>query len=54
MQFRFRHVNFNVLNLERSIQFYGEALELKEVRRIERDEFTIVYLGDGRSDFSLN
>lgn len=50
---RFLHVNFNVLDLTRSLDFYREALGLTEVRRIETDAFTIVYLGDGETDFLL-
>lgn len=53
MQFRFRHTNFNVLDLKRSMAFYEEVLGLKEVRRIENPDFTIVYMGDGVSDFQL-
>lgn len=45
--FKFAHNNINVLDLERSIKFYEEALGLKEVRRKETDSFTLVYLGDG-------
>lgn len=44
--FRFAHNNINVLDLKRSMEFYEEALGLKEVRRIENENFTIVYLGD--------
>ena len=33
MRFRFVHNNFNVLDLERSLAFYREALGLVEVRR---------------------
>ena len=49
MNFRFTHNNFNVIDLNRSLAFYAEALNLKEVRRIEPDDgsFIIVYLGDG-------
>lgn len=53
MQFTFKHTNFNVLDLKRSMAFYHEALGLTEIRRIEKDDFTIVYLGDGVSDFCL-
>ena len=50
---RFDHYNFNVMDLERSIRFYAEALGLKEVRRkvAEDKSFVLVYLGDGRTDF---
>ena len=50
---RFLHVNFNVLDLERSLVFYGKALGLSEVRRVETEAFTIVFLGDGESDALL-
>lgn len=53
--FKMLHQNFNVLDLEKSLAFYREALELKEVRRINAKDgsFIIVYLGDGVSDFQL-
>ena len=44
--FKFAHNNFNVLDLERSMKFYEEALGLKEVRRIDGEGFKIVFLGD--------
>ena len=52
---RFDHYNFNVMDLERSIRFYAEALVLKEVRRkvAEDKSFVLVYLGDGITDFTL-
>lgn len=55
MKYQFAHNNFNVTNLERSLEFYDEALSLKEVRRIVPDDksFIIVYLGDGRSGHLL-
>ena len=51
----FDHFNINVTNLERSIAFYQEALGLKEVRRKESTDgsYTLVYLGDGQTSFSL-
>ena len=51
----FNHFNFNVLNLERSLTFYQEALGLKPVGKIDaRDgSFHIVYLGDGKTEFRL-
>ena len=53
--FEFTHYNFNVLDLEKSMKFYEDALGLKEVSRIEPEDgsFIIVYLGDGRTKFSL-
>ncbi len=55
MDFKFNHYNYNVLDLEKSIKFYEEALGLKEVRRKEASDgsFVLVYMGDGKSDFSL-
>ena len=46
MKFRPVHENYNVRDLDRSIKFYGEALGLKETRRINAEDgsFTIVYL----------
>lgn len=44
--FRFAHNNINVLDLERSMKFYEEALDLKEVRRMALPHAILVYLGD--------
>lgn len=49
----FNHFNFNVLDLQRSMEFYEKALGLTEVKRKEREGFTLVYLGDGVTDFNL-
>jgi lactoylglutathione lyase len=51
MQFTFAHNSINVLNLERSLAFYREALQLTEVRRHEAPDgsFIIVFLGDGHT-----
>ena len=35
MKFSFAHFNFNVLDLERSLKFYKEALGLEPVRTKE-------------------
>ena len=46
MVFKFLHNNFNVLNLEKSLKFYEDALGLKEVRRKVAGDgsFILVYL----------
>ena len=46
---RFDHFNFNVKDLERSIEFYSKALNLKERKRMEASDgsYIIVYLTDG-------
>ena len=55
MKFTFAHNNFNVLDLERSLAFYAEALGLVETRRIEAADggFVLVYLGDGATPHKL-
>lgn len=53
MKMSFCHVNFNVLDLKKSMAFYEEALGLKEVKRIERENFIIVYMGDADTGFTL-
>ena len=53
MNFRFVHNNINVLNLEKSLHFYKNALNLVENRRWDNPDFTLVYLGDGRSSHQL-
>lgn len=51
--FKFIHNNINVIDLEKSMTFYQKALGLKEVRRKERENFTLVYLGDGQTGHQL-
>ena len=53
--FTFNHFNFNVQDLERSLKFYDEALGLKPVREkfAEDGSFHLVFLGDGKTDFTL-
>lgn len=55
MTFKFAHFNFNVVSLEKSLDFYEKNLGLKETHRIkaEDDSYIIVYLGDGVSGFEL-
>ncbi|KLU67668.1 MULTISPECIES: VOC family protein [Desulfosporosinus] len=55
MKFRFNHNNFNILDLEKSLKFYQEALGLVEVKRFEppSGDFILVYLGDGVTEHSL-
>ena len=51
MQFTFAHNNFNEPNLEKSLSFYREALQLTEARRKEIPDgiFIFVFLGYGRT-----
>ena len=55
MKFTFAHNNINVLNLDKSLAFYKEALGLKIVREHEAADksFKLVYLGDGVTPHSL-
>lgn len=53
--FAFNHVNFNVLDLDRSLRFYRDALGLTPVRTKDASDgsFRLVFLGDGKTDFQL-
>ena len=53
---QFNHFNFNVLDLDKSLAFYKEALGLEPVRVKDAaaGSFRLVYLGDGRTDFQLD
>jgi len=55
LNFSFAHFNFNVLDLEKSLKFYKEALGLEPVRRKDAQDgsFTLVYLGDKKTGFEL-
>ena len=51
--FTFNHFNFNVKDLEKSLKFYKEALSLEPVKINDQPDFTLVYLGDGKTGFRL-
>ena len=55
MKFTLDHFNINVLDLEKSLAFYDNALGLKEIRRKTADDgsFIIVFLGDGSQETKL-
>ena len=55
MNFKMDHNNLNVLDLQKSVAFYKEALGLKENRRKEAPEgsFILVFLGDGQTGHQL-
>lgn len=52
---QFNHFNFNVLDLDKSLKFYKDTLNLEPVREKEASDgsFKLVYLGDGTSNFTL-
>ena len=55
MQFKMVHNNFNVANLEKSLEFYAKAFDMHEVKRIAPADgsFIIVYLSDSSSAHRL-
>ena len=55
MTFSFAHNNFNVRDLQRSLDFYREALGLSEVRRkaAEDGSFQLSFLSDGHTPHQL-
>lgn len=55
MKFKFEHNNINVLDLEKSVKFYKEALGFEEVRRYNAPDgsFTLVFLKDAGSSHTL-
>lgn len=55
MKFKMIHQNFNVLDLEKSLDFYDKALGLKPVREKDASDgsFKLVYLANAETDFEL-
>ena len=55
MKFRMIHENYNVQDLNRSLDFYNKALGLTEKRRKEAPDgsYIIVYIGNDEADFEL-
>ena len=55
MKFRMYHENYNVLDLNRSLEFYKKALGLTEQRRKEASDgsYIIVFVGNEETDFQL-
>lgn len=53
--FKFNHFNFNVLDLDRSLKFYKDALGLEPVREKDAADgsYKIIFLGDGATAFRL-
>ena len=56
MSFQFAHYNYNVMDLDKSIRFYEEALGLKEVRRKKpKTEASFLHILEmARPDLNLN
>lgn len=55
MKFKMYHENYNVLDMEKSLEFYEKALGLKPVRRIDAEDgsYAIVFIGNDTTDFQL-
>ena len=55
MKFKMIHENYNVSDLQASLDFYEKALGLTEVRRktAEDGSFIIVYVSNAQADFEL-
>ncbi len=55
MSFYFNHNNINVRDLDKSLDFYTKALDLRESRRYSPPDgsFILVYLGDGKTGHLL-
>jgi lactoylglutathione lyase len=55
MKFKFDHNNINVLDLEKSIRFYKEALGFEVIRNFEPQDksFKLAFLSDGSTEHKL-
>lgn len=55
MKFTFAHNNLNVLDIDKSLAFYKQALGLIEIRRIEAPDgsFVLVFLSDDTTAHQL-
>ena len=55
MKFTFNHNNFNVLDLEKSVEFYKKALGLTvtDEHTAEDGSFKLIFLGDGTTPHRL-
>ena len=55
MKFKMVHENYNVYDLQKSLDFYEKALGLTEKRRMESEDgsFVIVYVANNESEFEL-
>ena len=47
------HSMIRVLDLERSLKFYADVLELHEAHRLDFPDFALVYLRNAQNDFEV-
>lgn len=52
---KFNHFNFNVFDLQKSLDFYKKALDLDVIRKIDAEDgsFQIVFVGNKETAFCL-
>jgi lactoylglutathione lyase len=50
---KFVHTMVRVLDLEKSLRFYADVLDLHEVHRLDFPEFALVYLRNAENDVEL-
>ncbi len=53
MKFKLYHTNINVTDIDRSLAFYKEALDLEPSRVVEKENFKIVFLTDGITEHGV-
>jgi lactoylglutathione lyase len=55
MDYKMLHTCIRVMDLEKSLKFYQDALGLVEAKRLDypEDEFTLVYLSDKTGQYEL-
>jgi len=55
MKFKMAHTNINVLDMQRSLSFYEEALGLKQVRSFDHPEgeFKLVYVSGEANNYQI-
>ncbi|MCD8159014.1 MAG: VOC family protein [Clostridiales bacterium] len=55
MNFKMIHENYNIADIDKSLEFYNKALGLTEKRRKTASDgsYVIVYIGNEQSDFEL-
>lgn len=55
MKYKLLHTCIRVMDLEKSLKFYKEALGFRETKRMDfpEDEFTLVYLTDETGNYEI-
>jgi len=55
MKFRMVHTNINVIDMEKSLEFYDKALGLKTARRFRPEDgsFELAYISDGSTEYQI-